>query len=111
MSYTRDELLRYFENITVNTPTEECAEKILKHVTDSCPDSFKEDLDTYICGKLLGIIESLISGLKCVVEYREILPPAILACYSYLGTHIADPKDDKLKEWEDNYARERETRC
>ena len=94
------ELLEYFGDIAKGADPQ-CAGDILLHsIAEQCPPQYMEDMDTYICGKLVGLFEVCLEGLQSIPTDRA-TPFQVKAALSHIGQYLADINDPKLKELKD----------
>ena len=93
------ELLEYFGTIARGADVSIAGDMILHNIAEKCPAHYMEDMDAYLCGKLITIIEECLDALQSVPDDRA-TPYPVKAALSRLGQFIADIQDPKLKELE-----------
>jgi len=91
------ELLEYFADIARGSDSSVAGDILLHGIAERCPAQYMEDMDTYICGKLVGIFEICLDALQSVPNDRA-TPSAVKAALSLIGQNLADINDPKLKE-------------
>ena len=91
------ELLEYFGEVARNHDPQYSGEIILHSIAESCPAHFMEDMDSYICGKLVGLVEICLEALQSVPK-DSYTPVQVKSALSLLGQYLADINDPKLKE-------------
>ena len=91
------ELLEYFADIARGADTSVAGDILLHSIAEKCPAQYMEDIDTYICGKLVGIFEICLDALQSIPTDRA-TPSAVKAALSLIGQNLADINDPKLKE-------------
>lgn len=94
------ELLEYFGTISRSVETSEAGDRILHNLAENCPAQYLEDLDTYICGKLVALLEVCLEGLQSVPNDRA-TPFQVKAALSHIGQYLVDIGDPHLKELKD----------
>lgn len=94
------ELLEYFGDIARGA-NPECAGDVLLHsMAERCPPQYLEDMDSYICGKLVGLFEICLEALQSIPSDRS-TPFQVKAALSHIGQSLADINDPRLKELEE----------
>lgn len=91
------ELMEYFGAITRGSDPVKAGDIILRNIAEDCPAPYLEDIDTYICGKLLGLVEICIAGLQSVPHDRT-TTNEVKAALAHLGTYLTDIKDPARQE-------------
>jgi len=94
------ELAEYFRSKAMESNPSIGCDMILHNLAERCPPQFIEDMDGYLCGKLLGMLECCFDALQHVPDDRS-TPYCVKAALSRLGMLIVDIKDPKLKEMEE----------
>lgn len=78
----------------------DAAEKILRHITDSCPHELvREDLDSYVTSKLLTLLIGCIYALQRSAKENKHPNHAVRDMLANLGQYIVEPNDKQLKKW------------
>ena len=91
------ELLEYFGDIAREANAETAGDILLHNIAESCPPHFMEDMDAYICGKLVGLLEVCLDALQSVPK-DAYTPFQVKAALSHLGQQLVDINDPRLKE-------------
>lgn len=94
------ELLQYFADIAKGADSKCAGDIILHSIAEQCPPQYIEDIDTYICGKLVSLFEICLEGLQSIPTDRA-TPIQVKAALSHIGQYLADINDPKLKELKD----------
>lgn len=96
----RYELLEYFGAIARNTDMGIAGDMILHNIVEKCPSQYIEDMDSWLNGKLLGLLECCLEALQSVPDDRA-TPFPVRAALSRMGQWLADIGDPNLKELEE----------
>ena len=91
------ELMEYFGAIARATDAVKSGDIILQNIAEDCPAQYLEDIDSYICGKLLGMVEICLDALQSVPHDRT-TPSNVKAALAHIGTFLADVKDPLREE-------------
>ena len=91
------ELLEYFAAIARGAEARIGGEMIIHNIAEMCPPQYIEDIDSYICGKLCGLVEICLEALQNV-PYDRTTPIQVKSALSVLGTYLDDLSDPKLAE-------------
>jgi len=94
------ELLEYFGSISRKSDPSIAGDMILHSIAERCPSHYLEDMDAYMCGKLITLVECCLEALQSVPDDRA-TPFQVKAALSHLGQYLADIADPKLKELEE----------
>ena len=94
------ELLEYFEGIARQSDIAIAGDIILHRIAEGCPGQYMEDIEGYMCGKLITLLESCLDALQSVSDDRA-TPFQVRAALSHIGRYLADISDPKLREWEE----------
>lgn len=93
------ELLEYFGAIARATDVNIAGDMILHGIAERCPAQYLEDMDAWMCGKLITLLESCLEALQSIPMDRA-TPFQVKATLSHIGRYLSDIKDPKLKEFE-----------
>lgn len=91
------ELMEYFGAIARALDPAQASDMLIRNLAEGCPARYLEDLDMYITGKLLALVESCIIALQSVPHDRS-TPIQVKAALSQIGVHLSDIKDPKREE-------------
>ena len=91
------ELMEYFGEIARQRDPKVSGDMLLHRIAEDCPAQYLEDMDTYICGKLVGLFEVCLEALQSVPNDRA-TPIAVKSALTLIGQYLADIKDPKLQE-------------
>lgn len=91
------ELLEYFWAIARAADPQVAGDMLIHSIAEQCPPQYLEDMDTYICGKLVGLFEVCLEGLQSVPHDRA-TPVQVKSALSHIGQYLTDIKDPKLAE-------------
>lgn len=94
------ELLEYFSAIARAADLNTASDMVLHNLAEKCPAQYMEDMDAWLCSKLMGLLESCLEALQSVPIDRA-TPFQVKAALSHIGQHLTDIRDPKLKELED----------
>lgn len=91
------ELMQYFAEIARQADPSIVGDMILHNIAGGCPTIYMEDIDAWICGRLVGLLENCIEALQSVPKDRA-TPMMVECALSVVGQHLVDINDPKLRE-------------
>lgn len=96
----RYELLEYFSAIARNADITMAGDIILHNIVEKCPAHYLDEVDSYMSGKLLVLLECCLEALQSVPDDRA-TPFPVKSALSRLGQWLTDIGDPNLKELEE----------
>lgn len=94
------EIMEYFAKIARESDPKVSGDMLLHRIAEDCPPQYMEDMDAYICGKLIGLFEVCLEALQSV-PYDSVTPVCVKNALSVIGSYITDIKDPKIQEMKD----------
>lgn len=91
------ELLEYFSAIARAADLNTAGDMILHNLAEQCPPQHLEYMDSWLCAKLISLLESSLEALQSVPIDRA-TPFPVKAALSHIGQNLTDINDPKLKE-------------
>ena len=91
------ELMEYFGGISRVTEPQKAGDIIIHNIAEKCPAYYLDDIDAYMCGKLLGIVEVCLEALQSIPNDRA-TPFQVKAALSHIGQYLTDITDPRLQE-------------
>lgn len=91
------ELAEYFRSKAMETNPSIGCDMILHNLAEQCPPQHLEYMDSWLCAKLITLLESSLEALQSVPIDRA-TPFQVRAALSHIGQNLTDINDPKLKE-------------